>query len=46
MKRDLQNYYHGLRERIKNGDAELFVAQMERKKEANSTFFYDFVVDD
>jgi hypothetical protein len=46
MKRDLQNYYRGLRERIKDADAELFVAQMERKKEANSAFFYDFVVDD
>jgi hypothetical protein len=27
-------------------DAQLFVARMERKKEANSTFFYDFVVDE
>jgi hypothetical protein len=35
MKRDLQNYYRGLREKIKNADAQLFVAQMERKKEAN-----------
>jgi hypothetical protein len=43
---DLQNYYRGLREKIKNTDAQLFVAQMERKKEANSAFFYDFVVDD
>jgi hypothetical protein len=43
---DLQNYYWGLREKIKNTDAQLFVAQMERKKEANSAFFYDFVVDD
>jgi hypothetical protein len=46
MKRDLQNYYRGLREKIKNADAQLFVAQMERKKEANSVFFYDFVVDE
>jgi hypothetical protein len=46
MKRDLQNYYRGLREKIKNADAQLFVAQMERKKEANSAFFYDFVVDE
>jgi hypothetical protein len=46
MKRDLQNYYRGLRQRIKDADAELFVAQMERKKEANSAFFYDFVVDE
>jgi hypothetical protein len=46
MKRDLQNYYRGLREKIKNAYAQLFVAQMERKKEANSAFFYDFVVDD
>jgi hypothetical protein len=46
MKRDLQNYYRGLREKIKNADAEIFVAQMERKKEANSAFFYDFVVDE
>jgi zinc finger SWIM domain-containing protein 3 len=46
MKRDLQNYYRGLRERIKDADAKLFIAQMERKKEANSAFYYDFVVDD
>jgi hypothetical protein len=46
MKRDLQNYYQGLREKIKNADAQLFVAQMERKKEANSAFFYDFAVDE
>jgi hypothetical protein len=45
-KRDVQNYYRGLREKIKNADAQLFVAQMERKKEANSAFFYDFVVDE
>jgi hypothetical protein len=42
----LQNYYRGLREKIKNADAQLFVAQMERKKEANPAFFYDFVVDE
>jgi hypothetical protein len=46
MKRDLQNYYQRLREKIKNTDAQLFVAQMERKKEANYVFFYDFVVDE
>jgi hypothetical protein len=46
MKRDLQNYYRGLREKIKNADAEIFVAQMKRKKEANPAFFYDFVVDE
>jgi hypothetical protein len=33
-------------EKIKNVDAQLFVARMERKKDANSTFFYDFVVDE
>jgi hypothetical protein len=46
MKRDLQNYYRELRERIKDVDARLFVAQMERKKEINSAFFYDFIVDE
>jgi hypothetical protein len=46
MKRDLQNYYRELRERIKDADARLFVAQMERKKEINSAFFYDFIVDE
>jgi hypothetical protein len=46
MKRDLQNYYRGLKEKIKDADAQLFVAQMERKKEANAAFFYDFVVDE
>ena len=44
-KRDLQNYYRGLRDKIKDVDAQLFVAQLERKKEVNSAFFYDFVVD-
>jgi hypothetical protein len=38
-KRDLQNYYRGLREKIKDADAQLFVAQLERKKEANAAFF-------
>jgi zinc finger SWIM domain-containing protein 3 len=46
MKQDVQNYYRGLREKIKDGDAQMFVAQMERKKEANPAFFYDFVVDE
>jgi hypothetical protein len=45
-KRDFQNYYRGLREKIKDADAQLFIAQLERKKEANSAFFYDFVVDE
>jgi hypothetical protein len=46
MRRDLQNYYRSLREKIKDAYAELFVTQMERKKEANLAFFYDFVVDE
>jgi hypothetical protein len=46
MKRDVQNYYRGLMKKIKNADDQLFVAQMERKKEANYAFFYDFVVDE
>jgi hypothetical protein len=46
MKRNVQNYYRGLREPIKNTDAQLFIAQMERKKESNSVFFYDFSVDE
>jgi hypothetical protein len=45
MKRDLQNYYRGLIEKIKNTDAQLFVARMEMTKDANSVFFYDFAVD-
>jgi hypothetical protein len=32
-------------DKIKNADAQLFVAQLERKKEVNSAFFYDFAVD-
>jgi hypothetical protein len=35
--RDLKNYYRDLRSQIKN--AQMFVAQLERKKEANSAFF-------
>jgi hypothetical protein len=46
MKRDFQNYYRGLRDEIKNACAQLFVAQLERKKEVNSAFFYDFAVDE
>jgi hypothetical protein len=44
MKKDFQNYYRGLRDKIKNADAQLFITQLERKKEANSVFFYDFDV--
>ncbi|KAJ1255204.1 hypothetical protein BS78_K279700 [Paspalum vaginatum] len=43
--RDLQNYYRDLRTKIKNADAQMFVAQLERKKEVNPAFFYDFEVD-
>jgi hypothetical protein len=38
MKRDVHNYYQILREKIKNMDAKLFVAQLERNNEANSAF--------
>ena len=44
--RDLQNYYRDLRKKITNADAEMFVAQLERKKKINPEFFYDFVVDE
>jgi hypothetical protein len=37
-KRDLQNYYQELREKIKNANAQLFVAQLERKREVNPAF--------
>lgn len=46
MKRDLQNYYRDLRCKIRNADAQMFVAQLGRKQEVNSAFFYDFVVND
>ena len=45
-KRDLQNYYRDLRIKIKDADAQMFVAQLERKKEVNPAFFYEFMVDD
>ncbi len=35
-----------LEKKIKNADAQMFIAQLERKKEANSGFFFDFVVDE
>jgi hypothetical protein len=38
MKWDLQNYYQGTKEKIKDAYAQLFVTQLERKKEANSVF--------
>lgn len=44
-KRDLQNYYRDLRLKIRNADAQMFVAQLARKQEVNPAFFYDFVVD-
>jgi hypothetical protein len=37
--RDLKNYYRDLRSRIKDADAQIFVAQLERKKEVNCAFF-------
>ena len=46
MLRDLQNYYRDLRTKIKDADAQMFVGQLERKKEVNSAFFYDFMVDE
>ena len=45
-KRDLQNYYRGLRYKIRDADAQMFVAQLARKQEVNSAFFYDFEVND
>jgi hypothetical protein len=41
----LQNYYRDLRSKIKDDDAQMFVGQLERKKEVNHAFFYDFMVD-
>ena len=37
--RDLQNYYRDLRTKIKDADAQMFVGQLERKKEVNPAFF-------
>jgi hypothetical protein len=37
-RRDLKNYYRDLRSRIKDADAQMFVAQLERKKEVNYAF--------
>jgi hypothetical protein len=45
-KRDLQNYYRDLRFGIKDANAQMFVAQLGRKKEVNPTLFYDFMVDE
>ena len=45
-KRDLQNYFSDLRKKIKDADAQMFVTQLERKKEVNPAFFYEFMVDD
>jgi hypothetical protein len=42
----LQNYFSDLRKKIKDADAQMFVAQLERKKEVNSAFFYEFMVDE
>ncbi|KAG2595886.1 hypothetical protein PVAP13_5KG116587 [Panicum virgatum] len=44
--RDLHNYYHDLRNKIKDADAQMFVGQLERKKEVNPAFFHDFMVDE
>ncbi|KAM3271631.1 hypothetical protein ACQJBY_042062 [Aegilops geniculata] len=45
-KRDLQNYYQALMYKIRDADAQMFVAQLARKQEVNSAFFYDFDVND
>ena len=45
-KRDLQNYFSDLRKKIKDADAQIFVGQLERKKEVNPAFFYEFMVDE
>nr|XP_051195114.1 protein FAR1-RELATED SEQUENCE 5-like [Lolium perenne] len=45
-KRNFQNYYRDLRYKIRNADAQMFVAQLARKQEVNSAFFYDFEVSD
>uniref|UniRef100_A0ACD6ABV5 Uncharacterized protein n=1 Tax=Avena sativa TaxID=4498 RepID=A0ACD6ABV5_AVESA len=45
-KSDLQNYYRDLRYKIRNADAQMFVAQLARKQEVNSAFFYDFEMSD
>jgi hypothetical protein len=42
----LQNYFRDLRSKIKDADAQMFVAQLERKKEVNPAFFYEFMVDE
>jgi len=42
----LQNYFSDLRTKIKDADAQMFVAQLERKKEVNPAFFYEFMVDE
>jgi len=44
--RDLKNYYRDLITKIKDADAQMFVGQLERKKEVNPAFFYDFMVDE
>ena len=41
----MQRYYCNLRTKIKDADAQIFVAQLERKKEVNPAFFYVFMVD-
>ncbi|XP_024313699.1 protein FAR1-RELATED SEQUENCE 5-like [Brachypodium distachyon] len=44
--KDLQNYYRDFRYKMRNADAQMFVAQLARKQEVNPGFFYDFVVND
>ncbi|XP_037486097.1 protein FAR1-RELATED SEQUENCE 5-like [Triticum dicoccoides] len=45
-KRDLQKYHHDLCSKIKNEDAQIFVAQLCRKQQEDSAFFFDCDVDD
>jgi hypothetical protein len=35
-----------LEKKIKDTDAQMFVAQLERKKEVNPAFFYEFMLDE
>ena len=43
---DLKNYYHDLNTKINDEDAQMFVAQLERKKQVNPSFFYEFLEDE
>ncbi|KAL6606177.1 hypothetical protein ACP70R_041830 [Stipagrostis hirtigluma subsp. patula] len=44
--RDMQNFHRKVKCAINSADAQMFIENLNRKKEANPGFFFDYVLDD